>query len=99
MASHEHHRSTAEELLQKAQSYGPSAAARLSVLAEAQVHATLALSAPPQPIRYMTGAEPTEEDLKRVAAGFAVDQPEPAPAPKPRTRRKATAKKSEEADK
>ncbi|CCQ44341.1 hypothetical protein ARTSIC4J27_265 [Pseudarthrobacter siccitolerans] len=46
MASPEHHRSTAEALLEQAKGYAPSSAPRLAYLAEAQVHATLALSAP-----------------------------------------------------
>lgn len=61
MASTEQHRSTAEELLTKATGYAPSAPARLAFLAEAQVHATLALSA-------SAAAKPAARTRKAAAA-------------------------------
>ncbi|UJQ86840.1 hypothetical protein PQE16_gp50 [Arthrobacter phage Reedo] len=45
MATPTEHRAKAEELLSKARNYAPSSAARLATLAEAQVHAILALPA------------------------------------------------------
>lgn len=44
MATPSEHRTTAEKLLDLAATYPPSSAARLAALAEAQVHAVLALA-------------------------------------------------------
>lgn len=66
MATPTAHRTLAIEFLEKAQGYAPSSAPRMAYLAEAQVHATLAL-APEAPVRFVLGAEPTEADLKAMA--------------------------------
>lgn len=81
MATRQEHRNQALALIETAKGYGPSAAARLSVLAEAQVHATLALTADVEVQTFVTGATP----------------PEDAPAPKRRatTRKAAPAKKAD----
>lgn len=109
MASPEHHRSTAEALLAKATGYAPSSAPRLAYLAEAQVHATLALAdltaAIAAPARFSPGLEPVEyKGTNYITQALAIPVEEAAkpdaevieaPAPKRRTRKAPTTAKEE----
>ncbi|QHB36636.1 hypothetical protein SEA_ADOLIN_54 [Arthrobacter phage Adolin] len=100
MASPTEHRTSAETLLERASRHALTDPARLVLLSEAQVHATLYLSdltaAIAAPVRINLGAEVSEENMKEALArssqGFAVPQPEPSPKPARRTRKAASAK-------
>jgi len=107
MASPEHHRSTVDDLLAKAKGYGPSAPARLAVLAEAQIHATLYLAeitaAIAAPQRIVVNQTIPSGDFKPTPAPvFVPNEPPVAPADlgkpaKSRTRKApATAKETSE---
>lgn len=98
MASPEHHRTTVDDLLAKAKGYGPSAPARLAVLAEAQIHATLYLAeltaAIAAPVKIQLGAEQIVPESFQPSPGpiFVHDDGTPvpeAPAPAKRRTRKA----------
>lgn len=103
MASPEVHRTTAEDLLSKAQSYGPSSPARLAVLMEAQIHATLyaaeitALAA--APVRINLPAEPADgfEGDYKPSTGLLIPSPEEAPAPTTKRPRRKPASAPKEA--
>jgi hypothetical protein len=95
------HRTKAEELLAQARTYGPSAAARLSTLAEAQVHATLYLAdltaAIAAPQRIVVNQTLPAGDFKPSPAPIvaAEDTTDGTPAPKRRTRKATTAKETD----
>ena len=79
------HRERAEALLTRAGTYPPSAGARLATLAEAQVHATLALA----------DAQADAAYARLVAETEPTPAPAEEPAPKPRRSRKPAASTEE----
>jgi hypothetical protein len=71
------HRASALELLDRSRQYGYTSPARLALVAEAQVEATLALSAAP---RFIVPELPAEE-VEKLAAGRLMVLPDtPVPA-------------------
>ncbi|WGH21407.1 hypothetical protein SEA_EMOTION_58 [Arthrobacter phage Emotion] len=95
------HRKTAQELLRKATEHGyaPASPARLAILAEAQVHALLALS---DTIEVEVKVEETIEETTKAAVEEAavveMAKAERAKARAPRAPRKPKAKPAPEAD-
>ena len=86
MAPQTSHREHAETLLERSATYAPSSAgARLATLAEAQVHATLALA----------DAQADAAYARLVAETEPTPAPAEEPAPKPRRSRKPAASTEE----